>query len=178
MVYVLLANGFEEIEAITPIDIMKRAGIEVKTVSITDDLNVLGTHDISVLADIKLTDVKKEEMDLLMLPGGAGHTNLDESSDVHNLINYAYENDLYIAAICASPSIIGKMGLLKGKKATAFPGFERFLIGAEVVPDKVAVSGKIITAKGAGASAEFGFSIVEKLKDRETACKLKEIMQY
>lgn len=178
MVYVLLANGFEEIEAITPIDIMKRAGIEVKTVSITDDLNVLGAHDIPVLADIKLTDVKKEEMDLLMLPGGAGHTNLDESSDVHNLINYAYENDLYIAAICASPSIIGKMGLLKGKKATAFPGFERFLIGAEVVPDKVAVSGKIITAKGAGASAEFGFSIVEKLKDRETACKLKEIMQY
>ncbi len=178
MVYVLLANGFEEIEAITPIDIMKRAGIEVKTVTITDDLYVMGAHDILVKADMKLTDVKKEDMDLLMLPGGGGHINLDESQNVHGLINYAYENNKYIAAICASPSIIGKMGLLKGKKATAFPGFEKFLLGADVVADKVVVDGKIITAKGAGASAEFGFSIVEKLLNREIACELKETMQY
>lgn len=178
MVYVLLANGFEEIEALTPVDIMRRAGICVKTVSITDDLYIMGAHDILVKADMKLSEVNKGQMDLLMLPGGAGHVNLDESEDVHSLINYANENNRFIAAICASPSIIGKMGLLKGKKATAFPGFEQYLVGADVVSDKVAVDGKIITAKGAGASAEFGFSIVEKLIDKKTADQLKETMQY
>lgn len=178
MVYVLLANGFEEIEALTPVDIMRRAGIEVKTVTITDELGVLGAHNIKVEADIKLAEVNREEMDLLMLPGGAGHVNLDECGEVHELINYAVENGKYVAAICASPSIIGKMGILEGKKATAFPGFEKFLKGAEVVADKVVVDGKIITAKGAGASAEFGFLIVEKLICKKTADQLKETMQY
>ncbi len=178
MVYVLLANGFEEIEALTPVDIMRRAGIEVKTVTITDELEVLGAHNIKVEADIKLGEINREKMDLLMLPGGAGHVNLDECREVHDLINYAVENGKYVAAICASPSIIGKMGILKGKKATAFPGFEKFLKGAEVVADKVVVDGNIITAKGAGASAEFGFSIVEKLIDKKTADQLKETMQY
>lgn len=178
MVYVLLANGFEEIEALTPVDILKRAGVQVKMVSITGDLCVTGAHDIKVMADISLKEIEKDEMELLMLPGGAGHTNLDESADVHSLIDYAVDNEKYVAAICASPSIIGKKGLLKGRKATAFPGFEKYLLGADVLTDKVVTDGRFITAKGAGASAEFGFCMVEKFCGEKVARELKETMQY
>lgn len=177
MIYVLLADGFEEIEAIEPIDIMRRAGLNVTTVALKD-YAVTGAHNISVKADILIDDVIKEDMELLMLPGGAGHTNLDESKEVHGLIDYAEENALYIAAICASPSILGKRGLLKGKKATCFPGFEKYLEGAMVVSDKAVIDGKIITGKGAGAAGDFGFLIVETLKNKQSADELKGLMQY
>lgn len=178
MIYVLLTDGFEEVEALTPIDIMRRAGLGVKTVAISDNLYVKGSHDIIVKSDINVDEVKVEEMDMLVLPGGPGHVILDNDKNVHSLIDYAVQNDIYIAAICASPSIIGKKGLLAGKKATAFPGFEKYLTGAEVLPDKVVVDGKFITGKGAGASAEFGFTLVTLLLNREIADNLKETMQY
>lgn len=133
MIYVLLADGFEEIEAITPIDIMRRAGLDVRTVSVSEDLYVTGAHDICVKADISMKGVNLGMMDMLVLPGGPGHENLDKSKYVHELIDYAAENGKYIAAICAAPSVIGKIGLLKGKKATAFPGYEKYLLGAEVL---------------------------------------------
>ncbi len=177
MIYVLLADGFEEIEAIEPIDIMRRAGLNVTTVALKD-YTVTGAHNIPVKADILIDDVIKEDMELLMLPGGAGHTNLDKSKGVHELIDYADENGLYMAAICASPSILGKRGLLKGKKATCFPGFEKYLEGALVVSDKAVIDGKIITGKGAGAAGDFGFLIVETLKDKQSADELKGLMQY
>ena len=178
MIYVLLTNGFEEVEAITPIDIMRRAGLEVKTVAISDNLYVIGSHGITIKADINVEEVKLRKMDMLVLPGGPGHVILDEDKYVHEFIDYAVENNKYVAAICASPSIIGKKGLLKGKKATAFPGFEKYLLGAEVLTDKVVTDGKFITAKGAGASAEFGFTLVSILLDEKTANNLKETMQY
>ncbi len=176
MVYVLLADGFEEVEAIEPIDILTRGGVEVTTVGVTGKV-VTGAHGIPVTADIEINEVTPDDMELLMLPGGAGHELLDASNEVHRLINYAVSNGLYISAICAAPSILGKKQLLDGKKATCFPGYEKYLYGADVT-EKAVVDGKIITGKGAGAAAEFGFTMLKILKDAETANRIKEIMQY
>lgn len=177
MVYVLLADGFEEVEAIEPIDILTRGGVEVTTVGVTGKV-VTGAHGIPVTADIEINEVTPDDMELLMLPGGAGHELLDASNEVHGLINYAVSNGLYISAICAAPSILGKKQLLDGKKATCFPGYEKYLYGADVAAEKAVADGKIITGKGAGAAAEFGFTMLKILKDAETANRIKEIMQY
>lgn len=177
MVYVMLADGFEETEAIEPIDILKRGGVDVVTVGVKDK-TVTGSHGVTIITDIGIEEVDSEKMELLMLPGGMGHEILDASNEVHGLINYAVANGLYIAAICAAPSILGKKMLLEGKKATCFPGYEKYLYGADVVSDKAVVDGKFITAKGAGAAADFGFEMLTVLKNRETADKVKEIMQY
>ena len=178
MVYVFLADGFEEVEAIEPVDIMRRAGIEVLTVSL-DDAPVTGAHNICVKADIVIDEVNKADIEAIVLPGGGkGHENLDASDAVHELISYAAENDRYVCAICAAPSIIGRMRLLDGKKATCFPGFEKYLYGAECVTDKVVKDARFITARGAGAAADFGFEITAALKDRKTADAVKAQMQF
>ena len=178
MVYVMLADGFEEIEAISPIDILRRAGIDVTTVSITDSVVVTGAHNIKVTADTTISQIVPDDMQMLILPGGMGHELLDASNEVHALINHALANDKYIAAICAAPSILGKKMILEGKKATCFPGFEKYLFGAEITGEKVAVDGKIITGKGPGAAAEFGFELVKVLKDSTSADELAKTMQY
>ncbi len=177
MVYMLLADGFEEIEALEPLDIMRRAGIDVATVGIADK-KVVGAHNITVFADREMSDVDAKSMDMLILPGGVGHELLDASNEVHYLINKAHVDGAYIAAICAAPSILGKKGMLDGKNATCFPGYEKYLYGAKLSNEKVATDGKFITAKGAGAAADFGFKLVELLKDKETADKLRGAMQY
>lgn len=178
MVYVLLADGFEEVEAIEPIDIMRRAGLEVQTAALSDAI-VTGTHGISVKADIVIDEVDAASMEAVVLPGGGpGHERLDASDSVHALINRAVADGKYVCAICASPSILGRKQLLMGKKATCFPGFEKYLYGAECVSDKAVTDGKIITAKGAGAAAEFGFAIVAALKDKKTADEVRAAMQY
>lgn len=178
MIYVILAEGFEETEAIEPVDIMKRAGLGVTLVSLQDNKYVEGAHGITVKADISVNELVKKDMELLMLPGGPGHTNLDSDVRVHELIDYACENGLYIAAICASPSILGKKGLLSGKKATCFPGFEHYMTGAQLTGEKAVADGKFITGRGAGAAGEFGLKIVEKLKGKELSDKLRRDMQY
>lgn len=177
MVYILLADGFEEIEALEPLDIMRRAGITAKTVGVCGP-KATGSHGVTVEADMEIRDVQEGDMELLMLPGGPGHEKLDASDAVHGLINYAVSRGIYVAAICAAPSILGKKGLLQGKKATCFPGYESQLHGAQVLEDKAVLDGRILTGKGAGAAAEFGFKIVEVLKDRETADKIRGMMQY
>ncbi len=177
MIYVLLADGFEEIEALEPVDIMRRAGLEVQTVGVTGK-TVTGAHDIKVEADIEIAEVNADNIELLMLPGGMGYVNLENSELVQRLIEYSEKNDKYISAICAAPSILGKLGLLKGKKATCFPGFERFLDGAELSADKAVCDGKIITGKGAGAAADFAFLMVELLTDKNNAEELRKVMQY
>ena len=179
MVYVLLADGFEEVEAIEPVDIMRRCGIEVLTASVMVTKTVMGAHGIPVTADISVKEINPDDMELLMLPGGGkGHELLDASNDVHALINHAVANGIYITAICASPSILGKKQLLSGKKATCFPGFEKYLYGAEYVTDKVVTDGKIITARGAGAAADFGFEIASVLKNKAIADEIRAQMQY
>ena len=177
MVYVLLVDGFEEIEALEPVDIMRRAGIDVKTVGVFDK-NITGSHGITVLADINITDISTDSMEALVLPGGPGYELLDASDAVHSLIDSAYSLGIYIASICAAPSVIGKKGLLEGKKATCFPGFEDMLYGSLITGEKVTIDGQFITARGAGAAADFGFALVKLLRDEESAEKLRKVMQY
>ncbi len=177
MVYVLLADGFEEVEAIEPIDILRRGGTEVQTVGVTGKI-ITGAHGIPVTADIEINEVNTDNAELIMLPGGAGHELLDASEKVHKLISFALTNGLYISAICAAPSILGKKMILEGKRATCFPGYEKYLYNAKIVSDKVVIDGKIITGKGAGAAADFGFAILALLKGQNTSDKIREIMQY
>lgn len=177
MIYVLLVDGFEDIEALEPVDILRRAEIDVKTVGVNSK-TVTSSHAVTVSADIMIDDVNTSDMDMLVLPGGPGYPNLDGSHAAHALISYAAENDIYIAAICASPSIIGKRGLLNGKNYTCFPGFEKFCEGGNYKSEKAVLDGKILTGKGAGAAADFGFKIVEIFKGKDLADSLKKSMQY
>ena len=177
MVYVLMVDGFEDIEAIEPVDIMRRAGISVKTVGVTSK-KVTSSHNITIETDIQISDVVKEDMKMLVLPGGPGHTNLEDSDAVQSLITYAQNNDIYISAICASPSILGKRGILDGKNYTCFPSFEKFAPKGLLSKEKAVLDGKILTARGAGAAADFGFMMVEILKGKDMAENLRIEMQY
>lgn len=179
MIYVFLAEGFEEIEAITPIDIMRRGGLEVKTVGVTGK-TVCGSHGIKVSADIGIDEVDIKNADLVFLPGGMpGTTNLMENKEVEKAVLYAAENGIYLAAICAAPMILGQLNILNGKKAVCFPGFEKYLTGSEIEKTEgVVCDGKVITAKGAGAAHKLGFKLVELLCGKEKAQELYSSMQY
>ena len=177
MIYMLLTDGFEDIEALETLDIMRRAGLSVKTVGIASK-TVTSSHKVTVICDIVFEDSDFSDMRMLILPGGPGHTAFSESEKVCALIKIAYERGIYLAAICASPSVIGKMGLLKGRRFTCFPGFEEFVKGGIYSPEKVVTDGKFITARGAGAASDFGFEIVTLLKGEQTAQELKKQMQY
>ena len=177
MIYVLLVDGFEEIEALTPVDILRRVGADLLTVGVNSK-KVTGSHNIPVEADILIDEVKKEDMECLIIPGGPGYKNMEASDSAISLIKYAKENNILLCAICAAPSILGKLGLLKGLKATCFPGFEQVLLGAEVVSEKAVFDSQVITGKGAGAAADFGFLIAEKIVGNEKAQEIKLSMQY
>lgn len=178
MVYVFLAEGFEEIEALTPVDILRRGGIDVKTVGVGSK-TVTGSHGINVICDLNETDVNLTDISAVILPGGMpGTINLEKSQTVLNALDYAYKNAKIIGAICAAPSIIGKLGFLNGKEAICFDGFEKYLSGAVVSDASVVQDGQIITARGAGVASEFGFKILSALKDAKTADKLKNDMKY
>lgn len=177
-VFVFLAEGFEEIEAIVPIDILRRAGIETVTVSISGEKVVRGAHNISVLTDELFDETDFSEMDLLFLPGGMpGTNNLDAHKGLKKLIQNQFDNNRDIAAICAAPSILGKMNLLNGKDAICYPGFEDKLYGAKLSGKKVVKSGNITTAIGAGVALQFALKLVEELKGREAADKIAEAIQ-
>ena len=169
MIYMFLAEGFEEVEALAPLDIIRRAGLEIKTVGVGAK-TVVGSHGIPVTADITVEELADNAPDMVILPGGMpGTKNLDASKTVHTAIDLAKEQGAYMAAICAAPMILGKLGLLRGKNAVCYPGFEEYLDGA-ILPDKKVVrDGKVITAKGMGAAIEFGLSIVSALKDEKAA---------
>ena len=175
MVYMFLANGFEEIEALCPLDLLRRAGVEVTTVGIGGD-SITGSHGITVKADIKDKKVKFENIDMVILPGGMpGTTNLDASELVHRALDLAKEQNAYVAAICAAPMILGKRGDLKGKDAVCYPGFEEYLEGAKLHPRGVTVvsAGKTITARGMGVALEFGLCLVAALCGEKKADELR-----
>ncbi len=178
MIYVFLANGFEETEAIAPIDILRRSELDVKTVGIGEEV-VVSSHGIAVIPDITEVDfVPSDDIDMIVLPGGMpGTLNLEKSRTVQDAIDYCVQNDKYVAAICAAPSIIGKKGLLKGRKAVCFPGFEDFLTGAEISDESVVQDGNIITAKGAGVAVEFGLKLSAILTSEASARKIKAALQ-
>lgn len=179
MVYVFLANGFEETEAIVPVDILRRGGLEVKTVGVTG-MCITGAHGISVNSDLEIKDAEYANLDAVVLPGGMpGTVNLEASSDVKRFIDYAADNGKIIGAICAAPSILGHKGLLKGKKATCFTGFEDELIGAEVKSEPVIRDGNIVTGRGAGCAFEFAAELLSAIKsERETAREVLTSMKY
>lgn len=178
MIYVFLADGFEECEALSPIDILRRANIEVKTVGIGSQI-ISGSHNIKVLCDISENEAQTDNLEGIILPGGMpGTLNLEKSDTVQKFIDFSAENGLLISAICAAPSILGHKGLLKNKKACCFKGFEKDLIGANVTENRVEADENIITAYGAGAAFDFGFKILEFLKGTDTANALKEQMRY
>ena len=169
-VYIFLADGFEEIEAIAPIDIFRRAKIEVTTVSISENKIVQGAHGIPVIADYLFTETDFSDNDILYLPGGMpGTKNLDAHNGLKTLISKQMSENKNIAAICAAPSILGKMNLLNGKEAICYPGFEDQLEGAILSDNKIVKSGNIYTAKGAGVAVQFALKLVEELKGREVA---------
>ncbi len=178
MIYVFLANGFEECEALAPIDILRRAGFNVITVGVNGKTAV-GSHNIPVICDITTNEVTFENLEAVILPGGMpGTVNLENNETVQKAIDYANNNGLLIGAICAAPSVLGHKGLLNGKKATCFPGFENDLLGAEYIDTAVVRDGNIITAKGAGVAFSFGFELLSYLKDEKTANDLKIQMMF
>ena len=177
MFYLFLADGFEETEALATLDVMRRAGLEVKTVGVTGEY-VTGSHNVTVKADISCDAVSYENIEGAVLPGGMpGTLNLEKSEDVINCVKYCYENDKIVAAICAAPSILGHLGMLEGRKATCFPGFESELYGASHTTEHTATDGKVITGKGAGCAIEFGHAIVSVAISKEVADKVIGEMQ-
>jgi len=178
MIAVFLADGFEEIEALTPVDILRRAGKEVCLVGVTGKI-VTGSHGICVTTDCEMGNMPQDDIEALILPGGPGHKNLDKCDALKEMIREENKKETLICAICAAPSILGKMELLTGKKATCFPGYESELIGADVqMGASVVIDGMFITARGAGAASSFGFAIVTHLCGKTVTLKLQESMCY
>lgn len=178
MVYCFLADGFEEMEAIAPIDILRRADIDVKTVGVTGN-TVNGRHGIKVIADCSITDILLDSnLEAVVLPGGLpGATNLENCEKVQEAIDFSVENNKFVCAICAAPQILGHKGLLCGKRAIAYPGFEKELNGAIISENSVVCDDKFITAKGAGVAVEFGLEIVAQLKSRDVSDNIKSSIQ-
>ncbi len=177
MIYLLLADGFEESEAIIPLDMLRRAGCEVRTVGVTGK-TVTSSHGVGVVADINACDAA-DVPEAVILPGGMpGTKNLEASPFVQDMIGKVSDAGGIVAAICAAPSVLGHKNLLAGRRAVCFPGWEKDLYGAQIADAKAVTDGNIITAKGAGAAFEFGAEIIAALKDRETADKILAQMQY
>lgn len=179
MILVFLADGFEEAEALIPVDVLKRCGFTVKTVSIMDSKTVTGRSGISVVADEHYQDFKAEDFEAVILPGGLpGADHLQNSSYVKEAVLKAQDDGKVIAAICAAPKALGAFGVLNGKNATCYPGFEDELIGAKKKNCGVVADGNIITGKAAGKSFDFAFKIAEVLGKSVDAEEVKKSIFY
>ena len=173
MVYMFLANGFEEIEALCPLDLLRRAGVNVTTVGIGGDM-ITGSHGITVRADIPDTMYRDSKPEMVILPGGMpGSLNLDQSHTVEMALRAAHRTGAYLAAICAAPMVLGKRGYLEGKRAICFPGFEEELKGATIADTRVVTDGRVITAAGMGVALDFGLALVAALKGEGEAARLR-----
>lgn len=160
--YVFLITGFEEIEALATVDILRRGGVDVKTVSLTESKTVAGSHQVPVVADILFDEAKAHKVDMLILPGGT--TAYSEHEALKALVTDYHKAEMPIAAICASPMVFGILGLLDGRKATCYPGFEKYLKGADIVQGAaVVVDGNITTGHGPGLTIEFALQLLETL---------------
>ncbi len=179
MVLEFLADGFEEIEALTPVDVLRRAGVDVKTVAVGKRMTkkITGSHGIEVEADLTMNEAKKlwesADVEMIILPGGMpGAKNLDEDEDVDAIVRSAAESGKMIAAICAAPMIPGKRGFLKGRRAVCYPGFEKYLEGAVLTGGRVEAAGPYVTGCGMGAALEFSLTLTRLLKGDEAADQL------
>lgn len=178
MIYCFLANGFEEVEALSPVDMLIRAEKEVKLVGVGSQY-ITGSHNITVKADITDAEITLDSsLEAVILPGGMpGTLNLENNTNVQKAIDYCAENGIYLCAICAAPSILGHKELLKNRQAIAFPGFEKDLYGANISDKHVVTDGKFITAKGAGVAIEFGLEIVKNVVSPEVSDKVRKSIQ-
>lgn len=168
-----LANGCEEIETITNIDVLRRAGIDVITTSLNNKL-VKGAHDIEIKADTSIGEININDFDGILLPGGPGYTNLRDDNRILEAIKKLYENNKLVAAICAAPIVLAKAGVIDKKKATSYPGCDKEMIGCVYSEERVVVDGNIITGRGPGVSIEFALKVVEYLVGDEKVRELKE----
>ena len=179
MIYLFLAEGFEEVEALSPLDVLRRAGAEIKTVGI-GGRTIKGSHNVPFICDIEESDAEFDSrLQGIILPGGMpGTVNLENNETVQAAIDYCYEKGLLIAAICAAPSILGHKGIInKDSKAVCFPGFEDALGGAEISGSFVCEDGNIITAKGMGSAIEFGLRIAARFQTKEENEALRASLQ-
>ena len=170
MVYVLLGTGFEEVEAITPIDLMRRAGISVLTVGVTGK-TVYGGHNIGIEADILLSEMDLTDLEMIVLPGGLGGVaSARASREALDAIRFAWDNDKFVAAICAGPTVLADLHITDGKQATCFPGCESGMGNAQLQPDVACVrDGKLITGTSAGCAIPFALALIEALKGPDAA---------
>ena len=176
---IFFGNGYEEIEALTVVDILRRAGISTDMVSITGEREVTGSHGITVHMDQLFEEVDFDSVDIIVLPGGMpGTTNLEAYKPLMDKVDEFYQQDKYIAAICAAPSIFGHKGFLKGKKACSNPGFEGHLEGADVKHEPAVVDGHIITSRGMGTAIPFGLTILEQLAGADAAVQMRQKLVY
>lgn len=178
-VCMFFGTGYEEVEALAAIDVMRRAGIEVDMVSITGEQYVTSSHNVTIKMDCLLEDVDFDKVKMIVLPGGMpGTINLEACAPLMVQVEKFYKQKKLLAAICAAPSILGHRGMLKGRNACSYPSYESHLEGAVVTKNSCEVSDHIITARGMGCAVDFGLAIVEKLKGKETADKIAEKIVY
>lgn len=176
---VFFAKGYEEIEALTVVDLCRRAGIDVTMVSVDGTQSVMGSHNMDVRMDVMLEDVDFDGLDMLVLPGGkAGTQGLEACEGLMAQLDRFYAQGKWVAAICAAPSILGHRGMLKGRRATCYPTFEGHLEGAEVTRRPAEADGNVITGRGMGCAVDFGLLIVEKLISAQAARQLAEQVVY
>ena len=176
---IFLATGFEEVEALFPLDILRRGGLNVKTVSVMGEPTVVGAHGVPVTADCLIEDLKEEDIEMIVLPGGLpGATNLDAHTGLDVLVRSFAAAQKPLAAICAAPMVYGKRGLLKGKKATCYPGFDKFLERAEYTGNMVEIADNFILGKGPAAAYMFGFAILEKFAGAAKVAEVKNGMLF
>lgn len=174
-----LAEGFEEVEALLPLDILRRGGLNVRTVSVTGSRSVKGAHQVPVVADLLFEELVADDVAMIVLPGGMpGATNLDAHAGLDRLVRDFAAEGRPMAAICAAPLVYGKRGLLKDRKATCYPGFESFLEGAECTGRMVETDGNFVLGKGPGAAAEFGFTLLEQWVGTEKMLEVKRGMLW
>lgn len=174
MVYVLLGTGFEEVEAIAPVDLLRRAGIPVLTVGV-DGKAVTGGHGITVEADITLEQIDLTELEMIVLPGGLGGVATARSSQAAlDALTFAYENDKYVAAICAGPTVLAELGIIGSRKATCYPGCEGGMGDASLEESACVTHGKLITGASAGCAIHFALGLIEALRGKEEAQRIKK----
>lgn len=176
----MLADGFEEVEALAVIDILRRAGIKTDMISISACKKVTGAHNISIEADMLLEDIDFDKYSGIFLPGGMpGTNNLDGCKKLCEAITDFDREKKLLAAICAAPKVYGRLGILNGRKATCYPGFEAYLTGADIKKeDKVVKDGHIITSRGMGTAIDLGLALVEELEDKDKSEELAKAIQY
>ena len=175
MVYMFLGTGFEETEAIAPLDLLRRAGVDVKTVGINGKI-IYGGHGIGIEADITLDEVELADLEMVILPGGLGGVaSARASQKALDLLSYAWKNDKFVTAICAGPTVLADLGITNGKSATCYPGCEDAM-GNAVMADNAACvrDGKLITGTSAGCAVKFGLELIAALKGTETAKQIAE----